>query len=201
MIEIKEYSGGKNGIPQFEDRKAMWDSLQIDLVSAKNPAIEEYASHLGKYYANGNVKYGCFKLGDSEVLDWYCSRNQLKEMLFFWKVWEKEPIKSFFKLSEIDEESNKDFEWSSPFVLGGSLAWVLDNGGPYTKPNWGGEKSKKVGEKAAQELIANDYEDSLVLVNHVAWCSFFFDVAWDYTWVVLNKKTRLLHILMATDTD
>lgn len=201
MIETKEYNGGKNGIPQFVDRKAMWETLRIDLVSAETPAIDEYVNHLEKYYANGSVKYGCFKLGDSEVLDWYCSRNQLKEMLFFWKVWEQEPIKSFFKLTDIDEDSNKIFEWSSPFVLGGSLAWVLDSGGPYQKPNWGGAKSKELGENAALELISDDYEESLVFEGHSAWCGFFFDVAWDYTWVVLNKKTRLLHVLMATDTD
>ena len=201
MLEIKEYSGGINGIPQFEDRKAMWESLRIEFLSAERIAISDYVAHLGKYYSNGCVKYGCFKLGDSEVLDWYCSRNQLKELLFFWKIWEQEPIKSFFKLREIDEDSNREFEWSSPFVLGGSLAWVLDCGGPYKKPSWDGAKSKELGEEAALELIENDYEESLVFKSHSAWCGFFFDVAWNYTWVVLNKKTRLLHILMATDTD
>jgi hypothetical protein len=95
----------------------MCDTLLINLVSAETPAIDEYASHLDEYYTNGNVKYGCFKLGEFEVLDWHCSRNHLKEMNFFCKVWEKEPIKSFFKLSEIDEDSDKDFEWSSLFVL------------------------------------------------------------------------------------
>ena len=35
MIEIKEYNGGINGIPQYEDRKAMWDSLNIELYSAE----------------------------------------------------------------------------------------------------------------------------------------------------------------------
>ena len=110
MIETKEFNGGINGIPQFEDRKSMWDSLHIDIVQAETPAIDEYVAHLGKYYSNGIVKYGCFKLGEAEVLDWYCSRNQLKEMLFFWKIWEQEPINSYFGLSDIDEDSNKGFE-------------------------------------------------------------------------------------------
>ncbi len=179
----------------------MWESLRIEQVSHETPAIDEYVSHLGSYYTNGNVKYGCFEFGDSEVLDWYCSRNQLKEMLFFWKVWEQGSVKSFFKLGDVDEDSNKCFEWSSPFVLAGSLARVLDCGGPYLKPNWGGAKSKELAEKAALELIANDYEESLVFECNSAWCSFFFGVAWDYTWVVLNKRTRLLHVLMATDSD
>lgn len=198
---MKKYNGGINGIPQFEEQKSMWNSLLIDFVAAKSPAIEEYVTQLGKCYINGSVKYGCFKLGDSEVLDWYCSRNRLKEMQFFRKVWEQEPIKSFFNLSDICDDSNKAFKWSSPFLLGGSLAWVLDGGGPYEKPDWGGAISKELGEKAALELIANDYEDSVVITCNLAWCSFFLDVAWDCTWVVLNKKTRLLHVLMATDTD
>lgn len=92
MIKINEYIGGVNGIPQFKDRNAMWDSLQIDLVSANNPAIKAYATHLDNYYTNGSAKYGCFKLGDSNVLDWYCSRNQLKEMHFFGKSGNKNPL-------------------------------------------------------------------------------------------------------------
>ena len=93
MIEITEYQGGINGIPQYEDRKEMWESLSIDIQSSETPAIYTYVLNLNKFYVNGNVKYGCFKLGDSEVLDWYCSRNQLKEMLFFSKIWEQETIK------------------------------------------------------------------------------------------------------------
>ena len=201
MIETREYNGGKNGVPQFEDRRDMWDTLRIELLTIEPPSINEYVLHLAKCYANGYVKYGCFKLGDSEVLDWYCSRNRLKEMLFFWKIWEQEPIKSFFDISDVDENSNKEFEWSSPFVLGGSLAWVLDSGGPYHKPSWSGAESKELGGKAASALIDNDYKNSLVFEAQSAWSYFFFGVAWDYTWVVLNKKTRLLHVLLATDTD
>jgi len=201
MIEPKEYLGGVNGVPQFNDRKEMWETLKVTRVESHSPSVVEYINSLKKYYVNGSVKYECFSLGESEVLDWYCSRNQLKELLFFWKVWELPEISNTLKINEIDEDSNKAFEWSSPFILGGSLAWVLHNGGAYEKPTWSGSESKNLGDQAASDLIENDYENTLVFDSGKAWCSFFYDVAWDSTWVVLNKEKRLLHIIMATDTD
>lgn len=199
MIENKQYPGG--GIPQFDDRKLMWETLQVTRLGSHSRSISEYIDHLKKYYTNGTVKYECFKLGESEVLDWYCSRNQLKELLFFLKVWKLPTINKTLKITKIDEDSNRLFDLSSPFLLGGSLAWVLDNGGAYDKPAWGGSRSKKLGEQAAMALIEDDYENCLVFGSRNAWCGFFCDVAWDSTWVVLNKTKRLLHVLMATDTD
>lgn len=201
MVEVKKFDGGTNGIPQFEDRKAMWKSLRIETTSIEPPSIRAFVKHLSTYYSNGSVQYGCFRLGDSEVLDWYCSRNKLKEMPFFRYLWEQEPIKSYFNLGRLYEESNSAFDGLSPFSLGGSLARVLAFGGAYQRPSWGGAESKAIGEEAALALIESDYEHSLVFESLYAWCDFFNDVAWDYSWVVLNKKTRLLHVLMATDTD
>ena len=201
MIKLKEYTGGINGIPQYQDRKEMWEALHIEAIQETSPSIDEFVRHLSEYYTNGSVKYGCFKLGDSDIFDWYSSRNQLKEMLFFWRIWEQEPIKKFFELNDINENSNKQFEWTSPFILGGTLAWVLSRGGAYKRPSWGGENSKAIGESAALDLIGNNYDDSLVFESHTAWCDYFYDVAWDYTYVVLNKKTRVLHIMIATGTD
>lgn len=83
MINKKEYSGGINGIPQSVDRKAMWESLTITTARIDSPAINDYVEHLSQYYTNGSVKYGCFELGESEALDWYCSGNRLQGMFFF----------------------------------------------------------------------------------------------------------------------
>ena len=201
MIESKEYSGGINGIPQYQDRKDMWENLTISHFELNSPAINEYKSELEKLYVNGSVKCEMFLLGESEVLDWYVSRNQLKEMLFFWKLWEHPVVNEALKINDIDEDSNKLFKESSPFILGGGLAWVLDCGGAYNEPAWEGSKSKELGEKAALELLNDDFDNCVVFEAGGAWCGYFYDVAWDYTWVVLNKSTRMLKVIMATDTD
>ena len=135
MIESKEYEGGINGVPQYKDRKEMWEKLSISHIDNVSSAVKEYKRELERLYVNGSVVYEFFHLGESEVLDWYVSRNQLKEMLFFWKIWEHPVISSVLKVKDIDEDSNKLFEWSSPFVLGGALAWVLNCGARIMNPN------------------------------------------------------------------
>ncbi len=201
MIEVKEFAEGLNGIPQFPDRKKMWGSLHIEVIPTVPAATRKYVEHLDTIYSNGFAKYGCFWLGESELLDWYCSRGQFKELRFFENIWAQEPVKSYFGIDKIDGQSNTQFTASSPFVLGGSLAWVLDSGGAYGKPSWSGAESKRLGEAAAIELIASDYKNSVVFNSNYGWCNLFYHVAWDYTLVVLNKKERLLHLLIATDTD
>ena len=201
MINSKEYNGGLNGIPQFEDRKKMWKTLEISEFKTSLPLLNEYLNELSNLYVNGSVIHKSFILGESEVLDWYVSRNQLKEMLFFWKLWEHKELIKYLDLTEIDEDSNQSFESSSPFMLGGSLAWALNWGGAYREPTWKGSRSKELGENAAGELLDGNFDNCLVFEARGAWCNFFYDVAWDYTWVILNKEKRLLHVIMATDTD
>jgi hypothetical protein len=200
MIENKQYSGGINEIPQSDDRKLMWETLKITHLESHSPSITEYINQLKKYYVNGSVKYECFKLGESEVLDWYVSRNQLVELSFFRKLWERPEINMALEIGKINEDSNESF-WSSSSSLGESLALVLDKGGAYQKPKWGESKSKQFGEQAALELLDGDRENCLVFESRKAWCDFFCYVAWDVTWVVINKTKRLLHVIMATDTD
>ena len=201
MITPKEFDGGINGIPQFQDWKGMWENLRVTHVETIDPAISVFTEELKKYYLNGEVKYHSFILPECEVLDWYCSRNQLKELHIFKKIWSVPEVKQHFNINEMDENPNKAFNQTSPFTLGGSLAWILHAGGAYEQPKWNGKKSKAIGEKAAVSLINDDYENTLVYESGCAWCDLFYDVAWDSTFIVLNKKERQLHILTATDTD
>ena len=127
--------------------------------------------------------------------------NQLKEIVFLKYLWNFEQIKNYFRYNSVRDDVSKYFFQSSSFHLGGDLASTLHNGGAYESPKWEGTKSKELGENAAVEMIGNDYDSTAVFVSQGSWCSFFYDVAWDYSWVVYNRKNRNLHILMITDTD
>ena len=59
----------------------------------------------------------------------------------------------------------------------------------------------QTGEAAARALICDRFDDILVYETRRAWSPFFHDVAWDFSWVVVDKRERLLHLLCATDTD
>lgn len=105
------------------------------------------------------------------------------------------------KLDDLNFYRSDLFEWSSPFVLGGFLAWSLFSGGAYERHAAGAVDAKRLGDGAAGEMVCDDYESTPVFMANVAWSDFFMDVAWDSTWVVIDAKRRLVHVILATDTD
>jgi hypothetical protein len=122
-------------------------------------------------------------------------------MFFFNYIWQNAIIKQTLNLKKVNEDSYKSFEMISAFSLGGSMAEAIKWGGAYLKTNFHGFEIKKIGENAATELLKNNFDDTIVCSSNEPWCDFFFDVAWDFTWVVINKSNRNMHIIMATDTD
>ena len=65
-----------------------------------------------------------------------------KKCSFLKRFWEQEPVKRYFGIGIVDEYADEKIQWSSPFLLGGALASVLNNGGAYEKPSWGGAKGE-----------------------------------------------------------
>ncbi len=53
MIEPKDYLGGVNGIPQFNDRNEMWEKLKVTRHESHLPSVIEYINVLKKNYING----------------------------------------------------------------------------------------------------------------------------------------------------
>jgi hypothetical protein len=86
-------------------------------------------------------------------------------------------------------------------MLGGTLAWMLSSGGAYHAFKRGGAEAKRIGDQAAQEMLGGSYDGAMVVESSRAWSEFFCDIAWDYTGMVIDSKRRIIHVLLATDTD
>ena len=204
MLEVKPLEGDR--VPQFEDRARMWAELEIDVRNPTAEAVAIYCDHLRQAYSNGAVRFQTFHVSPHSVFDWYASRNQLHEMGFFGKIWSVRPVEAMMPEPPFDLNfyATEVFSGSTPFVLGGTVASVLAFGGAYGRHEPGSLHASQIGAAAAGALICDRFDDVLVYETHTAWSPFFRDVARDYTWVVLDKRERLLHISVPrtpTDTD
>ena len=190
-------------VPQINDVLKMWQAIAISQKEDISPSVLKYIEALKKVYLNGNVLYSQFFVPENDIFDWYASRNRFHEMGFFEKFWHTDTVKTAFpfELADLNFYDEKIFKWSSPFVLGGSMAWVLSSGGPYERHAAGPVDAKNIADEAAADLIQNQYDDILVYEAHCAWSDFYMDIAWDCTWVIVDKTSRRIHVLMATDTD
>ena len=179
----------------------MWRELVVSDDPAPRAALAAYSEALRTVYANGDVRSGSFHITPHPVFDWYASRRQFREMGFFARIWSlprvhelmPEPLHglNFYSLDVLGE--------TSPFLLGGSMAWALSSGGAYSRHARGPVDAKRLGDAAAVELVRDRYDEVLVFESSTAWSEFFLDVAWDRTWIVIDE--HLVHVLCATDTD
>ena len=190
-------------VPDFNAVKEMWATIDFPLICEPFPFIEKYALELRALYSNGEVRHQAFRIPEHSTFDWYLFRKIVHESGFFEKFWKCKTLREAFpdSLKDFNFYSQQTFEISSPFNLGGSLGWTLACGGAYDGFKREGALAKRLGEEAAFEMLGSNYDDSAVYVSFAPWSEFFHNVAWDYTWIVINRRLSAIHVLVATDTD
>jgi hypothetical protein len=95
------------------------------------------------------------------------------------------------------------FEWTldGPLTLDGELAGVLVRGGAYVRFDGTAAQAKALAVAAVDELLQDRFEDVLVWGTSDPWTPWFQGVAWDRTWLVVDRARGEVTVLCVTDTD
>ncbi len=86
-------------------------------------------------------------------------------------------------------------------TLDGELALVLVHGGAYTRYPGTAAEAKALGRAAVDEVVEDRHEDFDVYSSEQPWTPWFFDVAWDQTWFLVDRGRLEVTVLCMTDTD
>ncbi|HEX6812548.1 MAG TPA: hypothetical protein VF384_13060 [Planctomycetota bacterium] len=86
------------------------------------------------------------------------------------------------------------------FELEGALTSALHSGGAYTRAV-GEERARVLSRQFVDALVADRRLTCSVFAIEGAWTRWFHDVAWDYSYVLLDPVGRALWMLFMTDTD
>ena len=190
-------------VPLTTELVRFWKETDFLVSTRSYPATLEYVKALQQRYDNGRVVFASFQVAADKLFDWYVSRNDLQGLLFFHKFWHTPtPAKVLSELRvPASYENDPRFQWTNSFTFAGEIASRLYHGGAYHKSYGSGAEEMQLAERSARELIQERFAEVLVFANHAAWTEFFFDTGWDSTWILLDKRDRVIHILAATDTD
>lgn len=88
-----------------------------------------------------------------------------------------------------------------PLLLDGELAALLVRGGAYERFRGTHREAKAIAVAAARDLIDDRYEDFEVFHSYRAWSPWFFDNAWDQTWLLVDRRDAEVTLICTTDTD
>jgi hypothetical protein len=191
--------------PSVEDRQRMWEAIDFPRLDHPSyPNVMAYVQALEQMYVNGSVEFSTFAMPVHPTFDWYCSHKAFHDMDFFQNFWAAPSVKQAFPFeltSHFHLSAANVFVKVEPAALGESLALALTYGGAYQFHVAGEMDAKAKGDAAADDLIGSHEDQVRVYTCNLAWCDFFWDVLWDWTWVVIDPATRRIHLLCTTDSD
>jgi hypothetical protein len=163
-------------------------------------APDELLDKLRSVFRNGGVQFATFSLATNPRLDWFVACNREHEINFMANLLASPAVRT--ALPELGAPRTCPAgQWVAlnPEALANEFATVLEGGGPYLKYRSG--DAKEVGQRACQVLFGDHPDDYLVFRTTYGWSSWFCEVAWDNTWVGIDKNTRRVWLLCTTDTD
>lgn len=182
-----------------------WEAVEYREIAFEDQRIEDYCAALRSVYVNGTAKFAAFEAVDrDDFLSAYHHNHQgfpIQIRTFLSSPAVEQP----FLVAEglpYGSPSDVDVVHQGGCQFEGLMADVILGGGAYEE--WKGTEDEArllaAGCVTGFRSLAPG-RSWMPFVITSPWCSFFHDIAWDYTLIVQFPLDARLVILCATDTD
>jgi hypothetical protein len=188
--------------PEFAAVQRLWAQPVFKAEEWSSPALNELLTELRATHVNGGAFFARFSFCDDPVIRFFISRNNFQGIGFFERFLTSSALRETLPaLKPPASLDSTEWDWWSPYLLGGDWARILMAGGAYKKYQKGGSSAKHLGERVCADLFGDRFEEVEVFRSTEPWSDWFFDVAWDLTWIGVDKRHLKIWMLCLTDTD
>lgn len=181
----------------------LWERIEIRPEKEIHALVETYLSEMRSICVNGGALYARFRLVSHPDFHWYAMQRRWSEIEFVPRFFSHSVVAQ--ELGQLVAAPRADmqtlFESRSAFTLDGELASNLVFGGAYEAFKGTPRQAKDLAGDVCAALFADRFLDVDVLYSPHPWSSWFFDIAWDSTHLVIDRRTCTVHVLASTDTD
>jgi len=193
----------KHERPSKASVELLWRSFEVTTVTEVLPAVEEYLVELRRVYTNGGAYCARFHVNGNEDFNWFATRNRWDEMSFFSRLLLHPALVSALPQVAAEGRATElaEFSWGSSLTLDGELARALVLGGAYEQFKGTSREAKELGARVAESVFGDRFLDVVVFRCWKPWSPWFFDVAWDSTMLLIDRRLQLVTVLVSTDTD
>jgi len=182
----------------------MWRRLSFEAVPVGDDPLLEYVDTLDGLLVNGGAELARLRVPENDTFDWYAAANRLGEVGVAERLLASDaPNDAVPALDTRDGvTAAPDPERVHSLVLAGHLAVVLVQGGAYRSFEGSHAEARELAERARAALFGERYGEVAVRRSGAQWSDWFRGVPHpDDTWVALDRRTREVSVLVATDTD
>ncbi len=189
--------------PSADDVLEMCRRIELKRLATPNGPFERFLSTVREKYDNGGAYLNSFEVGTDGVFDWFASRNRLwDDRLLDRLVLHPAIVEAFPELCiPVEPKDGNGFGMFDQFLLDGSLANMIYNGGAYSQASGNGRAEKEFALEVCDAMFGLRYGEVSCNMNYDAWTPWFKGIAWDLTAVMFDRRFRKLWMFAATDTD
>lgn len=173
----------------------------LEKIDISSPIVDKVRGTIKHTHLNGGIILECFQIHNREWLKFPVKVEKCEP--YFSKILTSDDVRLAVPELKIGEKLDCDpeFQWLSPFCLDGAIAAAIHSGGAYVSfPGPPGE-AKRMALDLCSFMFGDRYQDVKVYESYKPWCKWFFDVAWEYTWFILDTALERIWLICITDTD
>ncbi|MBJ8054817.1 hypothetical protein JDS87_23420 [Bacillus cereus] len=179
-----------------------WKAGTFEKIETNDSSIEQLIHTFKEQNLNGGAVISCFKVHNENFFK-EIPRGEDGHEHFFRRIFNSLDIINNIEELKIhtSEKYKFHFQDHQAVMLDGSIAAHILWGGAYVEFQDRPVVAKQLAINVCQYMFQDRYEDIRVFESDCPWTDWFYDIAWDATWMVLDSKEHKMWLLCATDTD
>jgi hypothetical protein len=181
----------------------MWSNMQFQPLQFENEMVTTTLTKMRQTLSDENCLFKTYEIPQNLIFDWYASRSRWDEIDFFNKFLTSPEVLNelFGSTVRVNNDRVHQFSWVDPLTLDGEVARILVAGSVYLDFEGTPIQAKELGLQFCQGLFQERYLEMQVYKFHEAWSDWFFEIGSNGTFIIIDKRHRLVHMLCYTDTD
>jgi len=180
-----------------------WRDVEYDLAAIDDPRLLEVKRLVEASHTNGGVILCVFQPTSDAVFE-TAARSDLQGIDHL--------LRCFLEASSVRDAvpdlkipyplaPMPQYTWYGTYEFEGAVTQLLLVGGAYTSAGFGEERARTLSRAFVDALVGNARFQTSVYRISGAWTEWFFDIAWDATFVIYQPVARRWTLFCATDTD
>ena len=180
-----------------------WDNVVFQVESIDTPPIGEFLSAFGSVYVNGGVIVRSYRMAKETHFDHGLQHYTKSTDQIFRALLTNPSVMSALPELEIrlPLKPVPRFSLLSAFAMEGELTHLLLCGGAYQQYE-SVARARKLTRRFMESLVGEKMQNvGLAGYSSTPWTTWYYNAAWDATFVLYQQKARRFVVICLTDTD
>jgi hypothetical protein len=195
---IKKYSFTGN-IPSKEELDNLWKNIKLEKSIIWTQSADVLKNEINKMYSNGGIELNKYKIIGENPLNYFI----INDNCFVENIYKNKIIledRAYLGLNNEPPIVKVIEYFTDIYSLPGNLARVFGYGGAYTK-GIGQKNSWKIAAEFVKNEFGNRFEEFNYYIVEIENAKWFYDVAWDCSYIIADITKNEIVFIDITDTD